>query len=70
MGGAGGMDNQRLGIADIGQVRNHLEALDEDLAAAPRPPLTPKQKMAPGPFGRYLSAPGHGTDWMPADPGS
>src|SRR6476661_6117551 len=38
VGGAGRMDHQRLGVADIGQMADHAQGLDEFLAGWPAAP--------------------------------
>ena len=40
VGGAGRVDHQRLGVADVGQVRDELQPLDEARLPASRPPST------------------------------
>ena len=55
MGRARGMDDERLGVADIGQMTRELERLDE-LAAGGRPPLRPKLTIEPAPRGSRRAA--------------
>ena len=50
--GRPGMDDERAGVADVGEVAAQLDRLDERLARRARPPFTPNAKTAPGPFGR------------------
>ena len=54
VGGGGGMDGQALGIAHVGQVAEQLQALDEASCRLPAPPLMPKPRIAPGPFGQVF----------------
>src|SRR4029078_13044411 len=53
MRGAGWVDQQRLGVADVGEVRDHLKALDEGLAGL-APTRNPKPEDPPGSLGQML----------------
>ena len=57
VGGGGGVDDEGLGVADVGEVGGELHVLMNFLPAA-KPPLMPKVKTAPKPFLRYLRARG------------
>ena len=50
------MDDERLGVADVGQQREKLERVDELLAGFVSRPLMPKVTSAPWPVGMYFFA--------------
>ena len=49
--GARGMDDERLGVADVGEVARELQRLDELARPPARPPLMPKLTIEPAPLG-------------------
>ena len=55
MRGARRMDDQRLGVADIGEMTCEPHRFDE-LRPAARPPLMPKLTIDPAPFGSSFCA--------------
>jgi len=49
------MDDQRLGVADVGQVAKQLDAVDQ-FGARLLASFDPKPTIAPVPSGKYLFA--------------